>query len=145
MAHDLQQYQQSLAQLLKAGTFVFDDDLSTLTEEEYQQILNQVEPQNYEVAYEMNTGLNILEKLVIERDDQGLVDAMTYQRTWRELGMRVFEYEITTPAKLIVIGAQDPDPGRTIRLSWWCLSDGTVAHYRAMYDNLVLFSEGILK
>lgn len=145
MTQDLKTYHDSLANLLQAGKFEYGTDLCTLTEDEYKQLLTQVEPQDYCLAYQMDNGLNILEKLSIERDDHNNVVAMTYERSWREVGLRVFEFEIVRPPKLIVIGAAEPDPGRVIRLTWWVLSTGDLAHYRAMIDDIVMFSEGILK
>lgn len=143
-ANTLQAYQDSLAQLISAGSFTFSNDLATLTEAQYNDLLTTEIPEDYEIAYQMDNGLNIIERLAIGRNGQGFVDALVYERTWEELGFRVFEFEIKTVRSRLLGTTEEEDASRVITMTWWLLDNGSVVHYRAMLNQAVIISIGIL-
>lgn len=144
MAQTLDAYQQALADLLQAGAFKFDPNLKTVSAAEYDTIINSLEPTSYEIAWQHENGLNIIEKCRLELNSQGQVDALVYESTWEELGLRVFEYQITTVPRTIIVGSSEPEHSTTITMTYWVYRNGSLAHYRALIDDAVIVSTGIL-
>ena len=140
---NLLQAQQTLAQLISGGAFRFDTDLPTVSWDRYQDLLHSIEPESYEVAYEMPNGLNIIEKLTVDRSDNDLVELLRIERTWEELGMRVFELELRTVPSMIVIELDPKEPSELTN-TWWLARDGTPLHYRQMFNGEIKSNIGIL-
>lgn len=140
----LQEYQTALADLLQEGRFKYSTDLATISAAEYDTLINSIEPENYELAWQHENGLNILEKCTVERGESGLIDALVYESSWVELGLRVFEFKITTVPRTIVVGESEPEHSTSLTMTYWVLNTGSLAHYRAMIDDTVIVSTGIL-
>lgn len=144
MASTLRDYQITLANLMQSGVFNFSPDLKTISAAEYDTRIRTQDPADYELAWEDEAGRNIIEKCHLETNEAGQVDAIVYESTWLESQFRVFEYQITTVPSRIIIGTQEPEESTVMRMTYWVLSDGTLAHYQARIDDIVVVSTGIL-
>lgn len=142
----LTQAQQALAQLFMGGAFHFNSEQSTIDHDTYKKIIAQIEPINYEFAYNVESSrgtINFIEKLIIDRDTAGNAEMFRKETTWNRDGLTAFELELTTLPKLILVENQPRDTGSILTTVWWVDKDGDVLAYEQTMNGLVLTRLGM--
>lgn len=132
----LEQAQQALEQLLLGGAFHFSTDLATITYEEREELLHAIDPQPYELAYQLGP-INYLEKLSIDYNGS-VVEMLRTETTWQYNKLRAFELEITEVPKLIVVLNEAQEEPKVLTTTWWCNQQGAVVAYLSSYNGVEL-------
>jgi len=145
---DLDRAQATLTELFLGGAFNFSDDLDIISEQEYVNIINSIDPTDYEVAYEAFEGhphqLNVIEKCSIDRSED-LTTMIRKERTYEHSGYRIFQLDLQEVPPLVVANPNQQHDPKKLLTTWWLNSQGHTIHYRQTYNSLVLEDIGILK
>jgi len=145
---NIEQAKEALTQLFIGGAFRFPEDLVTITEYEYADLINKLTPENYTLAYQAfadtDHSLNVLENCYVDRDEQGMVELIRKERTYVHRGFRVFQLQIDTVPKLIITGDK-PDKANKLITTWWLNSQGATVHYRVIFNGDIQQDTGIFK
>ena len=134
--------QLALKQLFQGGAFNFSEVLDTITEKEYENIINSIDPVAYELAYTSEPGTkyetNIIEKCIIDRNPtNNLVDLIRKERTYEFSGYRLFQLVLNTVPLLVITGNPADQEQKELITTWWLNKAGKVIHYRVMYNGQV--------
>lgn len=117
----------------------FDENLATISYPEYLQIINTINPQNYEIAYDVGE-INYIEKGLIDYDPHNRAECIRRERTWTWQGAQAFELSITTIPPLILVGKIKEQP-TTLTTTFWVDTKGTVVAYRQIINQTILEDE----
>ena len=134
--------QLALKQLFNGGAFHFTPALPTITEQEYEDIINSIDPVAYELAYTSEAGTkdetNIIEKCIIDRNPtNNLVDLIRKERTYEFLGYRIFQLQLDTVPLLVITGNPEDTEQKELVTTWWLNNAGKVVHYRVVYNGQI--------
>jgi hypothetical protein len=132
----LQDAQDALVKLFMGGAFNFSDNLSTITAEERQKLLDSMDPTPYELAYQLGP-INYIEKLHIDYNGS-IVDMIRTETTWEYNKTRAFQLVITTVPPSILILDKEPEGPKILDTIWWCNSAGTVIAYESRYNDKMM-------
>lgn len=145
---DLDRAQATLKELFLGGAFNFDDNLDIISELEYVDIINNIEPTNYEVAYEAFEGhpheMNVLEKCHVDTVDDRTT-MIRRERTYSHDNYRVFQLDIQEIPPLVISENGEQTLPKRLLTTWWLNGQGHTIHYRQTYNGAVLEEVGILK
>jgi len=144
---NLKESQLALEMMMRGGIFNFSQNLDTITEAEYLNLINRIDPVAYEIAYNQDEGtkheINIIEKCQIDLNPQNnMTDMVRKERTYEYRDYRIFQMECNTVPLLVITGNPEDQDQKELVTTFWLNKSGKVVHYRVAYNGTTIEDVG---
>ena len=144
---NLKEAQTALEMMMRGGIFNFSNNLDTISEQAYLNIINQIDPVAYEIAFNQDEGtkheINIIERCQIDVNPaNNMTDMVRKERTYEYRDYRIFQMECNTVPLLVITGDPKDQEQKELVTTFWLNKAGRVVHYRMTYNDHTLEDVG---